>query len=173
MLFERPARVPIWIAGISICVLAASGIVAIVRWIPASYASIPAEKAESKLAEAPSGSEGARAGDALAPITVAREKANRRTRTECRECGVVESIRKIERSGNVGKQDTVDVKVPKGDPGSGSGNAIAANAITEKGYEFTVRFRDGSTTLLNEASPRTWPLGSRVMVIGRSKVSSN
>src|SRR4029079_4446790 len=38
---ERPPRSPMWIAGISSCLLAASAIVAVVQEIPASYASIP------------------------------------------------------------------------------------------------------------------------------------
>jgi hypothetical protein len=40
-------------------------------------------------------------------------------------------------------------------------------AVAGKLYEITVRLRDGSTTVLKEASPRTWRLGNRVIVIGR------
>jgi len=47
--FERPARVPMWIAGISLCMLAVSGIGAIVRSIPVSYANIPYEDTPSLL----------------------------------------------------------------------------------------------------------------------------
>jgi hypothetical protein len=54
-----------------------------------------------------------------------------------------------------------------------SGSAIAARAITERDYEITVRFRDGSTTVFNEANARRWQLGNGVMVIGRSKASNN
>jgi hypothetical protein len=82
-------------------------------------------------------------------------------------------MRKIERQGDVGGQYIADIRVARGVTGGASGVAIAANAITGKGYEITVRFRDGSRTVLNEASPRTWPLGSRAMVIGRSNASSN
>jgi len=59
--FKRPIRKPLWIAGIAVCLLAASGTVAIVGSIPASYASIPAEDAPSRNAAAQTGSEGARA----------------------------------------------------------------------------------------------------------------
>jgi hypothetical protein len=164
--------VPLWIAGISICVLAASGIGSIVRSIPASYANIPNEDAPLKRRAAPSGSEN---GPAInpQPLAEAQDTINRRNRVRCPACGVVESMRKIERQGDVGGQYTADVKVARGVTGGASGSAIDANAITGKGYEITVRFRDGSTTLLNEASPRTWPLGSRVMVIRRSNASSN
>ena len=100
-----------------------------------------------------------------ARFAVAWDTINRRSRTWCPECGFVESIRHIERSGNAG--------VAGGVASGTSGTAIVANTVTGKDYEITVRFRDGSTTVLNEASPRTWPLGSRVMVIGRSNASSN
>jgi hypothetical protein len=164
--------VPLWIAGISICVLAASGIGAIVRSIPASYASIPNESAPSTHGAVLSGSERGRSINPQ-PLAEARDPINRRNWARCPACGVVESMRKIERQGNVGGQYTADIKVARGVTGGASGSVIAANAITGKGYEITVRFRDGSTTVLNEASPRTWPLGSRVIVIGRSSASSN
>jgi hypothetical protein len=132
-----------WIAGISICLLAASAIVAVVRAIPASYASIPNEHAPSQGAAEPSGLEDAHVNGP-------------RNRAWCPECGFVESIRHIESRGNVGVAGGV------------SGGAIAASAVTGRDYEVTVRFRDGSTTVFNEATPRTWRLGSRVIVIGGS-----
>jgi hypothetical protein len=88
-------------------------------------------------------------------------------------CGVVESMRESERQSDVGGQYVADIKVARGVTGGVPGSTMAANAITGKGYEITVRFRDDSTTVLNEASPRTWPLGSQVMVIGQSNASSN
>jgi hypothetical protein len=160
--------VPLWIAAISICVLAASGIAVIVRAIPASYASIPNEDAPLKRGAAPGGSQDGRAINQQA-LAETRNTINRRNRASCPACGVVESMRKIERAGDVGGQYTTHIRAARGVTGS----AIAANNLTGKGYEITVRFRDGSTTVLNEASPRTWPLGSRVMVIGRSSASSN
>jgi hypothetical protein len=51
--------------------------------------------------------------------------------------------------------------------------ARSPTAVTGKLYEITVRFRDGSTTVLNEASPRTWRLSNRVIVIGRSNAENN
>jgi hypothetical protein len=153
-------------------VLAASGIVAIARSIPVSYASIPNEGAASTHEAALSGSEHGPAINAQ-PLAGAQDTINRRNRVRCPACGVVESMRKIERPGDVGGQYTADIRVERGVTGGTSGSAIAANAITGKGYEITVRFRDGSTTVLNEASPRTWPLGGRVTVIARSNASSN
>jgi outer membrane lipoprotein SlyB len=162
-----------WIAGVSICVLAASGVVAIVRAIPASYASIPDDRASSKQGGVPSGFEDAQADGPQARPAEARETINRRTRVRCRDCGVVESIRQIERSSDVGRQDTVAVKIAGGAGGGASGSASTARAIAQSDYEITVRFRDGSTTVINEANAGMWQLGNRVIVIGRSKVSNN
>jgi hypothetical protein len=145
--FHRTTRVPMWVAGISICLLAASGIVAIVRAIPASYASIPNDGASGHAA-VPGGLEDAYVNGP-------------RNRAWCPECGFVESIRHIESSANVGVAGGV------------SGGAIAASAVTGKDYEITVRFRDGSTTVFNEATPRTWRLGSRVIVISGLNASND
>jgi hypothetical protein len=152
--------------------LAASGIGAIVRSIPASYASIPNEGAPFTRGAAPSGSEHGLAINPQ-PLAEALDPINRRNRVRCPACGVVESIRKIEHPADVGGQYAADIKVARGVTDGASGGATAANTRTVKAYEITVRFRDGSTTVLNEASPRTWPLGSRVMVISRSNASSN
>jgi hypothetical protein len=76
-------------------------------------------------------------------------------------------MRQIDLSAEVAGQDTVDVKAAQGVSGGVSGGTVAARAPAGKLYEITVRFRDGSTTVLMEASPRTWRLGNRVIVIGR------
>jgi hypothetical protein len=136
-----------WIAGASLCVLAASGTVAIVRSIPASYANILGEGAPSKHQIVSSESEDLHLDDPQARSAVAQDTINRRSRAGCPECGFVESVRRIERF--TGASDS----------------AVAANALSAKGYEITVRFRDGSSTVFNETSPRTWRLGSRVIVI--------
>jgi len=160
-----------WIAGISICLLAGSGIVAIVRSIPASYANIPTDRAPW-YGTAPSGVEDALADRPLAGLSVAKPAINRGRRAWCPECGVVESMREIEPPRAVIGQHDVEVKFA-GDGSVGvSGSTIAADATTTKSYEIRVRFRDGSTTVFNEASPRTWRLGSRVMVIKHTRASN-
>ena len=62
------------------------------------------------------------------------------TRTACAGCGVVELVREIDTRGEQAAQST-------------------------RSYEFTIRFQDGSTRVYNEATPRTWRSGARVMVI--------
>ena len=161
---ERTARVPTWIAGVSICLLAAAGIVAIVRSIPASYASIPDTGALSTHVTAPSRSDDANSKDTLAYLAPAVTTINRRSRAGCRECGVIESMRRFERASDVSEQHKVEVEFA----GAVSGRAIASNGAGGHGYEFTVRFHDGSTMVFNEATSRTWRPGGRVVVIGGS-----
>ena len=162
--FQRPARVPMWIAGISIGLFAALGIAAMARPIPASYAGIPDAGTPSTRGAAAGGVE-----DALAPNPHAQRGATRiaagdRGGVRCPECGVVESIRQIERPGDAGGHGAAAGKVA----GSVSDSAVAADDAAGNGYEITVRLRDGSRTVFNEASPRTWRPGSRVIVIGRA-----
>lgn len=122
----RPAYLPNWIAGICLYLLVASGVVTVVRSIPASYGSIPDDDASSKLALAPSGSAEARADAPQADVAVARNTANRRNRVRCLKCGVIESMRQI-----VG-QDTANVKPVEGDSSGVSGGAVAASAVAGK-----------------------------------------
>jgi hypothetical protein len=60
------------------------------------------------------------------------------TRTTCAECGVVESVREI-----------------GGDPAAGS----------TRSYEVTIRLRDGSRRVFNQATSRTWRSGTAVKII--------
>jgi len=157
---KRPPRNPMWIAGISSCLLAASAIVAVVQEIPASYASIPDESAPSTRGRTLLGSEITQVDDPQARLAVTRNASHRRSRARCPECGFVESIPYIGGPGRVGIA------------GDGSGGATAAIAATGKDYEITVRFHDGSTTVFNEATTGTWRLGSQMIVIGGSKASN-
>jgi hypothetical protein len=99
----------------------------------------------------PDGFADSRAADPLADRAAARDSINGRNRPRCPECGVIAAIRQI----------------------GPSHGAIAANAVTGMRYEITIRFRDGSTTVFNEASFRNWRAGDRVIVIGGSTTSSN
>ena len=163
---------PVWIAGLTVCVLAALGTIAVVRWIPASHANIPVEIASTTTGTEPNQLHDALAEDTQVLPAIPRASTNLRNRARCSDCGIVESMRRIERSGEIGGHDAVGVTIAGGVSSSAPGSAIAANAKTGPGYEFTVRFRDGSTTVFNQASPHTWQLGSRVVVVGRSNAST-
>lgn len=74
-----------------------------------------------------------------APATGAAAAAiNSPSGPRCSGCGVVESIREM---------------------------VAADNNATSKSYAITVRFRDGTKTVFNEATPRDWHAGERVLVI--------
>lgn len=139
--FGRPNRLPMWIAGICLCAFAASGVVAIVRSIPASYASIPDEGASFKHEAASSQSEDARVDDAQSHSAAVRDTINRRSRAGCSECGFVESLRPIERFGGA------------------SGSAIAANAQSamKSRFGFAMARRRSSTG--QALKPGGWAAG--------------
>ena len=87
-------------------------------------------------------------GDDMAALSaVARVSANRQNRTRCQDCGTIESMRAIEHSTGAGSDRSVGVKSASGISADASGNPVAANAIPGMGFEFTVRFRDGSTAV--------------------------
>jgi hypothetical protein len=134
--FKQPMRKPLWIAVIVLFLLAASGTVAIVDSIPASYASIPDEDTTFHPAAAPRGAEAASTVDSEVHRAMLQATVNRRNRASCSACGVVESMRHIDPAGEAGRQ------------------------------ELTIRFRNGETIVLNEAARRNLQLGNRVIVIG-------
>lgn len=96
MQFQRPACLPVWLAGISVCLVAVSGLAAIYRSTPGSYTEATMRAQIVPMAES-SGADGALAD----PIAAAPNAIDRRTRWTCAECGVVASMHPIERSGHV------------------------------------------------------------------------
>jgi hypothetical protein len=165
-------RTPVWLAGISICLLAGFGIVEIVRSIPASHASNPVERMTSFQASTASGDEDARTMDLGQRLPVASVANNRRNRLRCPECGVIQSMREVERPRPGVGQDIGDIE----DAGNLLRSASSAGATIpafERRYEFTVRLGDGTTTVFTESSPRSWRVGSRVIVIAGSNPSGN
>ena len=66
-----------------------------------------------------------------------------RVKSGCQSCGVVENIRRV---------------------------AVAGS--TPAVYEFTIRLRDGSTRVSNDASAAMWRVGDSIMLIGGDKPGS-
>jgi hypothetical protein len=148
--FGRSPRHRIVLAGALLCVVAASGTLAIVGSIP----GMPAAGATDPAAPLPGLAAAAAAGNAdpepeSRPSPAAQEREGWR---RCPECGVVKSIRVI--AGSPAPSASAPVR--------GRSNA---GPETRRRYEITVRFRDGATTILNEASPRDWQVGNHVIVI--------
>ena len=167
---DQSARLQMWIAVIAICLLAGSALVAIVRSISASYAGSPGGAASSGRGAAPDGSVGGFTEDPQSFSESAQTPSSRRSRTTCRECGVIESIVPVERHGDVGGAERAHDKNTGRDSGRASGTAVAAVG-TGASYDVTVRFRDGSTMVLSEATPRSWRTGSRVIAIAGASAS--
>ena len=169
---DQPARLQTWIAVIAICLLAGSSLVAIVRVIAMSYASAPGGGTSSRQRAAPDGAMGAFPADPQSLNEAGQTSSSRRSRATCRECGVIWSIVPIERYGDVGGTERSHVKNTGSDSGRASGSAVAAGG-TAVSYDVTVRFRDGSTIVLSEATPRSWRMGSRVIAIAGVGTSIN
>lgn len=162
-----------WIAGIAVTVFSAAGIAAIMGWIPTSTSS-PGNSAG--LAKQPTASAQAAARANRAPVQVA---------SKCAECGVVESIREIDVKGEgsgvgavggavvggvighqVGSGRGQDVATVVGAVGGAvAGHQIEKHVKSTTSYEITVRFEDGSSRVIHEASAPSWRTGDRVKVI--------
>ena len=162
-----------WVAGIAVTVFSAAGIAAIMGWIPTSTSS-PGNSAG--LAKQPTAPAQAAARANRSPVQVA---------SKCAECGVVESVREIDIKGEgsgigavggavvggvlghqIGDGRTQDIATVVGAVGGAvAGHEIEKHVKSGKSYEITVRFEDGSSRVIHEASVPAWRNGDRVKVI--------
>jgi len=162
-----------WIAGIAVTVFSALGVAAIMGWIPTSTSS--------------PGNSAVFSGQPTAPARPAARaySAPARVAAACAECGVVESVREIETKGEgsgigavggavvggvighqIGDGRGQDIATVVGAVGGAvAGNEIEKRVKTIKSYEITVRFEDGSSRVIHEASAPSWRTGDRVKVI--------
>ena len=109
-----------------------------------------------------------------------------RVKAACGRCGVIESVREVERARRNAAGGVVVAGGPSPvilgpQPNGGSdrdlltmlalvmgamfGNQIENGADSTKFYEVTVRFQDGSSRVLTELSPPAWKRGDPVKVI--------
>jgi hypothetical protein len=92
--------------------------------------------------------------DQTAPVPATSEA---RAKPRCPECGVIVSMREIERHDE--------------DPGPGAAGGVTAGNRDEtrvkstKSYEIIVRMADGSSRVIDDANPARWRSGERVIVI--------
>jgi hypothetical protein len=135
MQVDRSPHWPIWIANVATTLLSAAGIAAYMAWLPTAIGN-PADGA-TLTERSPMSAQPAAAGGDIASASVSSHTP---TRTTCAGCGVVELVREIDTRGDHAVEST-------------------------RSYELTIRFQDGSTRVFNEATPRTWRPGARVMVI--------
>lgn len=132
---DRSPHLPIWIANAATTLLCAAGIASFMTWPPTASGN-PDEDTSLSERSLQSVNAAAATGD-LASVSVASHTP---TRATCAGCGVVELVREIDTRGDHAVEST-------------------------RSYELTIRFQDGSTRVFNEATPRTWRPGARVMVI--------
>jgi hypothetical protein len=132
---DRSPHLPIWIANAATTLLCAAGIASFMTWLPTASGN-PDEDTSLSERSLQSVTAAAATGD-LASVSVASHTP---TRATCAGCGVVELVREIDTRGDHAVEST-------------------------RSYELTIRFQDGSTRVFNEATPRTWRPGARVMVI--------
>jgi len=170
-----------WIAGIAVTVFSAVGIAAIMGWIPTSTSSPSNSAVIAKQSTAPAKS----TASANTASEQAREQARAQARARCAECGVVESVREIDTKGEgsgigavggavvggvlghqIGSGRGQDVATVVGAVGGAvAGHEIEKRVKSSKSYEITVRFEDGSSRVIHEASATAWRTGDRVKVI--------
>jgi hypothetical protein len=132
---DRSPHLPIWIANVATTLLCTAGIASFMAWVPT--ASGNPDKDTSLSERSPKSDQVAAATGDLASTSVTSHTP---TRATCAGCGVVELVREIDIRGDHAVEST-------------------------RRYELTIRFQDGSTRVFNEATPRTWRPGARVMVI--------
>jgi outer membrane lipoprotein SlyB len=186
----KSPNVVMWIAGVAVILFSATGIAAIMGWIPTSMGHVNetiAVPAPAPAASHPAPSpHAARTRTAEAqpssPVQVA-ERAP--IRTHCADCGVIESTREVSSKGTGSGVGAVGGAVVGGllghQIGEGRGNmaatalgavggAVAGNEVEKrvkstKAYEVTVRLDDGSTRVVNEGSTAAWHTGDRVRIV--------
>jgi Na+/H+-dicarboxylate symporter len=90
----------------------------------------------------------------------------------CRRCGVVESVRRLDRA-ELGRASGITVRGLGDDlmsvlalaAGALVGNRLQPEAVPVTVHEITVRFEDGSSRVLIAVDAREWEPGDRVRVI--------
>ena len=91
--------------------------------------------------------------DQAAPVPTSEARAKPR----CPECGVIVSMREIERH----DQDSG----PGAAGGVTTGNRDETRVKPARSYEIVIRLADGSSRVINDAKPARWRPGERVIVI--------
>lgn len=111
----------------------------------------------------------------------------------CRDCGVIESVREVEKTGQptgsgaaiggiaggvlgnqAGRGNGRTVMTVLGAIGGAvAGHEIEKNTHKVKSYEINVRFDDGTTRLITQDTPPVWRSGDRVRVQDGAITASN
>lgn len=179
----------LWITGIAVILFSATGIAAIMGWIPGSFGT-PSNTAVPEVSTNTAKPSTPKAHKAhTTPVQVA---TNTSSKGKCSECGVVELVREIVHNGEgsglgaaggavvggvlgnqVGGGRGNDVATVVGAVGGAvAGNMIESRVKTTTSYEITVRLEDGSRSVINSVSVPMWRTGDHVKVIN-GEIRSN
>ena len=173
-----------WIAGIAVTVFSAAGIAAIMGWIPASTGSPGESSADANQRMAPAQPAAAKTHTPPARVS-AQGTGTTPAKVPCAECGVIELVLEVETKGEGTGIGAVGGAVVGGvlghQVGGGSGQKIATvvgavggavaghevekRVKSTKSYDITVRFENGSSRVINEATAPSWRAGDRVKVV--------
>jgi outer membrane lipoprotein SlyB len=175
---SKPFHPLTWVAGTALTIFGAAGLAAFMGWIPAAMDD-PRDKKGLQTHSENTGA-AALAKTHTAPL---RAENSAPARTRCAECGVVESVRRIDTKGKgsglgavggavtgeaLGNQvgSGKDVMSVAGDDGGAmAGNEAEKRAKSTMSYSVTVRLEDGSSRVFSEAVTPTWRAGDKVKVI--------
>lgn len=154
---------------------------------PENAAARPQHKAPSRTASAPVPARATPATPDQAPAQVAQAMIPPPppAKPMCAECGVIDSVREIEKPGKasgggaiggaivggvlghqVGGGRGRDVMTVLGAVGGGvAGNQIEKNVTQSREYQITVRLEDGSSRVITQTTPPNWRTGDKVKVV--------
>lgn len=183
-----------WVAGIAVIVFSAVGIGALMGWIPNSIGgagSRPAIEAQAPTPAAPPlpaapvkhAAPAAHASPVARPTPLPAAPVMAGAR--CAECGVIESVREIDTKGEgtglgavggavaggllgsqIGGGRGKDVMAVVGAVGGGfAGNEVEKRVKSTKSYAITIRFDDGTSRVISEATAPAWHTGDKVRIV--------
>ena len=177
-----------WVAGIALILFSAVGVGAFMGWLPsasgdASEKAALEQHSTNTVAPAPV-TKHAPPVRHTSPVQAASPAPSQYAR-HCNECGIIESVREIQTKGQgsglgavgggvvggllgnqVGGGHGKDAMTVVGAIGGAmAGNEVEKRAKSTTSYATTVRFDDGSSRVISEASLPRWHAGDKVKVI--------
>lgn len=147
--FACPPRLT---AGMAAVLAGATGIATTMIWLGASSgASDPVPALDSLPAVGAAQNVPERAVDGI------------RARPKCPGCGVIVSMREVDLQGEASSQNAAGGVLTE--------NSKEAQLTSARSHEITIRMADGSSRVINHASPANWRPGERVVVIDSASPS--
>lgn len=167
---RKPLHPLVWVAGIALIVFCGVGAAALMGWIGTGKALEPSPITKLNSSRAP---ERVHVAAKVPQVAI------------CLECGVVQSVSEVDVKGSgsgagavggavvggvigrqVGEGDRRNIGTVVGAVAGGLlGNEIEKQVRTTKTFEIAVRFDDGSSRVITEATASPWRVGDKVKVI--------